>query len=257
MDLSISKIKAFKACRRMYQLKYIEKVEPIQSPEALEIGKNYHKMIDDYYKGEEPPEIFTKEVAMFFAFKKYIVPRINIVKTEVKFEKNDVEHCLNFVGIIDGITEDGVLVEHKTTSHDFDEYEYGLQWDEQLLAYMWLTGKRKIIYTLIKKPTIRQKKDETDEEFYQRMLEWYDVDTDSKARLIEIERADEEIKQFEKELFVMCEEMIYAQSKPDKLFFKNTCHCTAYGRRCEYAPICLNYDPNQEYIGFTKREEKR
>ena len=115
---------------------------------------------------------------------------------------------------------------------------------------MLLTGERKVWYTVCRKPTIRQKQNESDEEFYNRMVEWYDTDTDSKIRLLEIERTDAEVEAFEHELKMMVYEMKYATS-----FYKNTCHCNMYGRRCEYSSVCLNYDPNQEYIEFVKGEQ--
>ena len=44
---------------------------------------------------------------------------------------------------------------------------------------MLLTGMRKVWYTVCRKPTIRQKKNETDEEFFGRMVAWYDEDTET------------------------------------------------------------------------------
>ena len=38
MIISVSRLKTFKACRRMYELKYIHNLEPVQTPEALETG---------------------------------------------------------------------------------------------------------------------------------------------------------------------------------------------------------------------------
>ena len=45
MRISASKIKAFKACRRLYELKYIENLVPVEKSQALEIGSNYHKLL--------------------------------------------------------------------------------------------------------------------------------------------------------------------------------------------------------------------
>ena len=253
MELSISKIKAFKACRRMYQLKYIEHVEPVQYSEALEIGRNYHEMIDSFYKGEKVTETFTKESAMFAAYKKYIAPNFKMIDSEYCMKKNMKKYYIDvdFVGIADGIAEDGYLVEHKTTGGDVGEmYEYNLQWDEQILAYMWLSGSRKIWYTVCKKPTIRQKQNETDEEFYRRMVEWYDDDTENKIRVIEIKRSDEEVEEFEKKLLAMCFEIDNAYATEN--YYRNTCHCQTWGTRCEYSPICLNYNPDENYVGFIK-----
>lgn len=255
MNVSITKVKAFKACRRLYQLRYVEGLKPVQKPEALETGSRYHELIDGLYKtGELAENDFSKEHAMARAYKRFIYyEHYNVMKSvesEVKldlvFRSDDV-----LVGVADGLTSDGCILEHKTTSAEITEaYEYNLLWDEQILAYMLLTGRRKVYYTVCRKPTIRQKKDETDEAFYYRMLDWYETDTDSKIRLLEIERTDEEVRQFERNLQRIIADMKSAETDGD--FYCNTCHCNQWGRRCEYSSVCLHYDPSQEYIEFTK-----
>lgn len=251
MQVSISKIKLFKACRRMYFLKYVEGLEPVQKSDALQIGSNYHSRLESLYKGEEQEQDFSKESAMVQAYKKYIYPHFEVLETEKYLEKYLGDDDM-LIGYADGIAKDEHIVEHKTTGiESLEQYEYNLMWDEQILAYMLLTGKNKVWYTICKKPTIRLKKGESDEEFYDRMVEWYDVDTQNKIRLLEIERDFEEIEQFKRELLDIVKEM-----RDCEHFYKNTCHCHTYGRQCEYSGVCLNYDPDQEYCEFTKREKE-
>lgn len=259
MRLSITKIKAFKACRRLYQLKYIEGLEPVQKSEALETGTNYHALIDQINKGELDPITSperTKEMAMARAYYLHIHPRFHIVESE-KWLEYDLGGDDKLVGIADGIADDGCIVEHKTSGLDIgDAYEYALQWDEQIMAYMLMTGKRKVHYTVIKKPTIRQKKDETAEDFFYRMLDWYEEDTDEKIRVIEIERTDEEVEQFKRDLIdILLEMKIATNTSGRNSYYRNTCHCDKYGQRCEYSSVCLYYDPTAEYIDFIKKEE--
>lgn len=254
MKASVSQIKIFKACRRAWYFQYVEKLEPVHMADSLRIGKQYHAYLEMLEHGEELPEDPTKECAMAHAFQKYILPQINVVETEKEIEAEIGSHILH--GFVDGLQADGTVVEHKTTSSDITEggeYEFGLLWDEQILAYMFLTGTRKIVYTVCKKPTIRQKKDESEEEFYQRMIEWYDTDTDQKIRLFSVERTDEEVEKFRSEFWSICEEMESTSN-----LYKNCLHCNSWGRRCEYSSICLNYDSNkrQEYIGFIKHEKE-
>lgn len=254
MRASISRVKLFKACRRAYYLKYVEGLEPVEKAEALQTGSNYHELIEGlYHTGCLPPATldWSKELAMATAYQKYIYPKFNVDAVEEWLEKPIGKHIL--VGRVDGIADDGCIVEHKTTSADISEggeYEYNLLWDEQLLAYFYLTGTTKAYYTVIRKPTIRQKKDESDEEFFNRMVAWYDEDTDSKIRCFEVERTQEEVEQFAKNFEAVCDEMEHAEN-----LYRNTCHCNAWGRRCEYSSVCLNYDPNVEYIEFTKGEK--
>lgn len=250
MRFSISRIKAFKSCRRLYELKYIEHLEPAEKPEALEIGSNYHKLLEELNKTGTMTGDWNKETAMATAYQKYIYPKFHVVETEKWIEK-ELGDDDKLIGVVDGMTDDGYIVEHKTTGSDITEqYEYNLLWDEQILAYMYLTGKRKVYYTICRKPTIRQKQNEDEEEFFYRMLDWYDTDTDSKIRLLEIERTDEEVAQFESDLMMMVNEMKHSEH-----FYRNTCHCNMWGRRCEYSSVCLHYDPTQEYVEFVKGEE--
>lgn len=240
----------------MYQLRYIENMKPVVKAEALETGKNYHKLLEELnINGRVWDYIeYSKEMAMAMAYYKYIFPRFKVISAEqwLTYELGDGDML---VGCADALADDGHIVEYKSTSMEITEqYEYNLQWDEQILAYMLMTGHRKVHYVVCRKPTIRQKQNESDEEFFHRMVEWYDVDTDSKIRLLEIERTDEEVEQFKDDLMAMVDEMKCIEHH--KNYYRNNCHCDKYGRRCEYSSICLNYDPNQTYIDFVKEENE-
>lgn len=259
MKVSISKVKLFKACRRAYWLKYVQGLEPVQRADALETGLTYHEKLEELYKnGSFDASDLSKESAMVTAYQKYIYPRFGVRSVEEWFE-----YWLNpsdtLIGRIDGIADDGWLVEHKTTGSPIGEdYEYSLQWDEQILAYMLATGARQMWYTICRKPTLRQKKDETQEEFFQRMVDWYDEDTDSKIRLLQISRTDAEVEAFRRSLLATVWEMKYLQNVQDEeRFYCNAQHCMTWGRRCEYSSVCLAYDPNADYIEFTKDERGR
>lgn len=262
MRLSVSKIKTFKSCRRKYQLHYVEGLTPVKTPEALETGKNYHQLLEELNKTGTilyDSDEYSKEMAMAAAYRKYIYPKFKVVEAE-KWLEYDLGDDDKLVGIADGIADDGHIVEHKSTGMEITEqYEYNLLWDEQILAYMLMTGHRKVWYTVCRKPTIRQKKDESNEEFYHRMVAWYDEDTDSKIRLLEIVRTDEEVEEFRKNLMSILMEMKVAHNQStneysavSNPFYKNTCHCNMWGRRCDYSSVCLNYNPDEQYIDFVK-----
>lgn len=250
MQISISQLKTFKACRRAYFFKYLEKIQPYKKADALETGTSYHEMVEHINQGLElDAQDYSKEAAMARAYLRYIAGRVWVNKAE-EWVRYDLGCGDTLIGRVDGMTYNGDIVEHKTTSAEItEEYEFNLQWDEQILAYMLCTGARKIYYTVCRKPTIRQKQNESDEDFYNRCVEWYDTDTDSKIRLLEITRTDEEVEAFKQDLKATLEEMKYA-----KHYYKNCLHCFRFGRQCEYAPICLTYDPKQEYAGFYKEE---
>ena len=253
MKISISGLRLFKACRRAYDLKYNEGLYPVVTADALVVGSNYHEKIESLYKtGMILNPDYSKESAMAAAYAKYIYPKFKVKAVEEWFEKPLLTGDV-LVGRLDGIAEDGCIVEHKTTSGEItEEYEFNLQWDEQILAYMLATGSRKVWYTVCRKPTIRQKKGESEEEFFERMVAWYDEDTDSKIRVLQIERTDEEVDEFERELCKMAAEIDNARVTQN--YYRNTSYCTRWGRRCEYASVCLHYNPEQDYVEFERRE---
>lgn len=254
MELSISRIKCFKSCRRMFQLRYVENLRPVVKAEALEVGSNYHKLLEELNTNGHHWDYveYTKERAMAEAYYKYIFPKFRVVAAEQRFEM-DMGDGNKLFGVVDGIAEDGHLVEHKSYGSEITEqYEYNLQWDEQILAYMLMTGTRSVWYTVCRKPTIRQKQNESEEEFFERMVAWYDEDTDSKIRLLEISRTDEEVEAFRREVLNIFSTIERAERFGD--YYKNTCACMAYNRRCDYSSVCLFYDPSQEYVDFVKEE---
>lgn len=249
MRISVSQLKLFKACRRAYFFRYKEGLIPKQDSEALETGKGYHALIEEYYTQGTMPEGLSKEDAMATAYIKYIAPKfhVNSVECWVSYQLNEAD---SLFGRLDGIADDGHLVEHKTTSQDIGEqYEYNLQWDEQILAYMLCTNCRKIWYTVCRKPTIRLKKGESEEEFFQRMVDWYAEDTENKIRVLEVTRTDEEVEAFKEQVAGLIPKIDGCD-----MFYPNCGWCNVWGRRCEYSSICLNYDPKQEYAEFERRD---
>ena len=255
MKVSVSRIKLFKACRRAYELKYVENMYPIQDAEPLVTGKNFHEKVEDLYKTGSFEKDNDKETAMAMAFEKYVYPHIKVVEAEKWMEKrfSDYQDDDILIGKIDGIADDGMIVEYKTTSNtNLDEYEYDLAWDEQILAYMYLSGKNLVHYVIIRKPNIRQKKNESDEDFFTRMVEWYDEDTRDKIRIVDLMRTDYEIQDFKRDLEAVVDEIESAEV--NDCYYKNTSYCWRWGRRCEYAQICLNYDPDGTYVDYERRE---
>lgn len=249
MKLSNSGIQLFKSCRRAYELKYVEGVYPLTSPEVLERGKGYHEKVEALLSGEGFEFDDPKTDAMAMAFQKYVMPKLGKVKAvEEWFEKPVGEHTV--IGRCDGILSDGTILEHKTTSYALDDaYIASLQNDEQILTYMWAYGVNDILYTVCKTPTIRLKQNETEDEFRQRCFDWYSEDTEQKIGTINVYRSPEEIAEFDEDLKLMAKEIEQCHN-----WYRVPSHCMKWGRPCEYASICRNYDPQMEYVGFERRE---
>ena len=263
MRTSNSAIQTFKACRRLYELKYIYGLEPVQTAEVLERGLSYHDGVElllkewaDYHNPAKTASIEDPKVkAMVFAFNIYIIPKLAAMKvkpvaTEEWFSyKTKSGHLI--VGRIDGRMSGNTLIEHKTTSGAVDgAYFQRLDFDEQIPTYMLAFNSDKMFYTVCETPTIRQRKNESDDEFFERCLDWYKENTELKINVVEIKRTKEELERFKEE-----QDAIVTELANCKLFYRNPSYCTKWGRMCEYASVCMNYDPSQEYVQFKRRED--
>jgi hypothetical protein len=255
--VSYSEIRTYKSCRRKYFFSYIEGLKPKQESDALVSGSYYHKKLEALLKDEPFDMADAKTTAMAFAFDKYIRPSLpEVIQTEKFFSKPlgkygtvDVE----VIGYIDGICKDGTPIEHKSTSFPIDEaYQDSLWFDEQIPVYMWAENVNEMWYTVCKKPNIRQTKRETEEEFAQRCIEWYDTDTEEKIAILKVCRTREDINEHMIEIMRITNEM-----RNQTHFFRNPYNCNGF-MSCPYRSICLNYDPLIEPIGFEKTvREKR
>lgn len=249
--VSNSRIQTYKSCRRLYELQYVYGVKA-KPTETLERGLNYHDKIEKMLKGDGL--VFDENIktnAMAVAFQKYIAPALNASVCEDWFEFYPSGSKRAVFGRIDALNSDGKLIEHKTTSSEVNgEYWNSLENNEQILTYMLAYKTNTMLYTVCRTPTIRQKKGETDEEFQQRCIDWYDEDTEHKIAVQEIFRSDEQLAEFEDMLSKTINEMYSCE-----LFYRNPNHCHKWGRMCEYASICGHYDPEQTYVGFEIKEE--
>lgn len=233
-------------------MKYIEEVYPLTTADALVRGRDYHSRLEDMLKADEwiPAEEGNPKVeAMVWAFWKVVKPNLGPVKAVEEWFEKPLTNGNTIIGRCDGILQDGRIVEHKTTSGYLDEaYIAGLQNDEQILTYMWAYGVTDIVYTVCKVPTLKQRTWEPDEVFNQRCCEWFQENTEQKIGVIDVHRSKEEITEFGEELMQISSEIANA-----KLFYRVPSNCMKWGRLCEYASICRNYDPKMNYVGFERR----
>lgn len=246
---SFSEIATYKRCRRRYFLTYREQLQPIAKSEALETGSSYHEKIAEIIKTGSFEPSGDKTDAMAEAWMKYVLPIVRPVMAETRFEKQ-IADAVQVIGYVDATDADGVEIEHKTTSVPVDEkYIYRLQWDDQISMYMLQSGKREMWYTVIQKPSIRQKQNETMEQYVERCRAWYEDGTDTKVRAFKVHRTDADIEEYRQEVVKIAHEMEFCAE-----FYRNPAACQIMG--CPYESICLNYDP-RFVVGFEKREARK
>lgn len=248
--LSPSKMRCYTSCQKKYDFVYNEELAPIEKAECLMQGGSYHEKVAKILSGEDYEKTNDKIDIMAEIFKKHILPKLPQISAVEKHAEKEFD---NFIlhGYIDAETVDGIPVEHKTTSMAVDEFYINrLNWDMQVPTYMILAGTTECLYTVIQKPTIRQKQNESEEEYLQRCVEWYDTSTEKKIGVFKVLRTNQELADKEEEIKSLAEEMI---SK--KYFYRNPSDCSIMG--CPYSSICLDYDRNVMPIGFMKKENER
>ena len=271
ITVSASMIRTFKSCPKKFWYHYVQGISPAEKSEALEIGTNYHEEVADYlnYRKQNQsnePMLFEK-VSQNDYLAQAFIEHIDVSEWEVKDVEKDflinLAHGIKLRGSIDAIVEVNgkpFLVEHKTVSNStkIDEsYEVDLGFDDQIPIYCGATGIYNILYTVIKKCGLKQKKIkdpvtgesrmETDEEFHQRRLQWYREDTESKIRCFHIRRLEEEVASHKAEIAELARMM-----RSQKIFYRNKGACSIFG--CEHKDYCLDYVPGSLPIGCVRNE---
>lgn len=268
---SHSKINCFKMCPKKFYYRYIKKLYPLEEDVSnLNIGKAFHKGIElndlsklskwmdeqDYFMSEQGETQKVLVSAMVEAFlKKY--PQDDTIKHEVHLtgkicpaSKED-----DFQLYADALRETDkgyYLREYKTASIVNDTYIKKLQFNDQITRYCLVCNKildkpiLGIEYFIMKKPLIRQKKDESLQQFRDRLVE--KCMEDESLQMISLTRTDEQLKQEESDL-------IYDISLIEKTdtFTKNLSSCECFGRACEYIDLCAGV-PDAELL-FNRKDD--
>lgn len=176
-----------------------------------------------------------------------------VFAAEKEFSVPIIEGRIEYVGQIDLVVEyDGRLwlVEHKTAGRLDRNYVERLALDTQITGYsigakhVFKENIAGIIYNVAKKPQIRQRKDETPDEFAQRIEEDYLARPEFYFYREELLRDKSTIGEYKAEIAEVAadiEDVVAATQKdPVKAmprYYRNTDHCTARGQ-CPYMAIC-------------------
>ena len=244
-EITASMIAAFKKCPKCYELGYIHDLRPIGTSDALLTGTNYHENLEHILNHEEYDHSGLSG-KMAEAFEKFIDWQRWEAKPEQEF-KIRLARGVYLKGKLDAVTADGIPVEHKTTGQaDLFKYINHLAYDDQIAIYMLATGSLMAHYTVIQKPTIRLRQNETVEEYLARVSKWY---TPEHITCVNVVRTAEELEAKREEIIY-----IVRQIQHTKMFWRNPNNCAITS--CPYDSICLNYEPEMQVVGFEKKERK-
>jgi hypothetical protein len=244
-ELTASMISSYKKCPRRYELEYIHELKSTESSEALTIGTNYHANVEKILKHEDyDHEGLSGKMAE--AFEKYIEWQDWEAQAEEEFRVR-LTRGVYLKGKLDARTKDGIPVEHKTTGqYSLEKYIDHLAYDDQIAIYMLVTGSKRAIYTIMQKPTIRQGRTETEDEYLNRVSSWYSPEH---VKSVNVVRSAGELEAKREELIYLAR-----QIRQTKLFWRNPNSCAI--TTCPYASICLSYEPDMQVMGYEKKERR-
>jgi hypothetical protein len=260
--LSYSGIRQFCNCRRAYKLRYHDNLTSIHEPEALTFGKAWHEILESYYRcgASMRYKVLNNtfdESLILIAMKHGYAKQFN--DEGFKLNNRRAMRGVRFRGVIDLVIErdDGIwIMEHKTAASIDGAYIDKLWHDLQIMlyayAYQEMTGKkvRGVIYNVAKKSRIRQRQNETEEQFQDRLIEVYQ--DKSMYHREEILCDERRLKEVQGELWDICKEI-----KKAKNLYKNRAQCFMYNRECEYFKICNSGGSEIVIDNFYKEREER
>lgn len=267
--LTYSRIKARKNCPMAEHIRYELGLTPKTKRDALALGTAVHRgletgSIDDALAAfdgifpsaqeeQDKLEVTKATVGAMLGgyFKRFGVWPADSRK-ELQFsipiinpETGSKSRSFELQGKIDALVQiEGQywLVEYKTASQINEDYFNRIELDEQVSTYMYAAQKAfniqiaGIIYRVLKKPSIRQKKTESLEQFCQRLAQDYIDRPEFYFFEGKFYRSQDDLIQYEKELWAFTKQLLYEHLHG--IHCKNASRCTDFGR-CEYMPICL------------------
>jgi hypothetical protein len=165
-------------------------------------------------------------------------------------------------GVVDGILDDGSIIEHKTAS-SLEGYLEGLWADAQVHGYAAALGASRVLYDVVRKPGFRRGEDESDARWAGRLALYYrqgitpgrvrarggETDEEYLARL----KADGEhgplpylreelvidpdsIREWSEDTWAIAHAI--ADSHRLDRWPRNTAACYHWGSACQYMPLC-------------------
>ena len=277
----------FAKCEKRWENRYVKWLTPFIEHAALRMGSAFHAGLDErsvdgavaYLEKDNPTWDMWEEDSS--KKQKGIVSAMVAAalewehwptKSEVQFSiplpdpstgNPSKRHRLS--GVWDGVWEGDhpdypgeiVLGEWKTAAVVNNDYMQRLEIDFQVSAYMWsasqIYGKpvRKMVYRIAKKPTIRQRKDESVDEYVLRVAADYVERPEHYMFETLVTRTSEQLDEWHEQAWATHKRMLQIK-RSDVPAIKNTQSCIGRGR-CPFIELCCGA---VEETAFRKLETK-
>lgn len=286
--LTQSEIATWDTCHTKWNLSYNNQLK--KKGEYIwhfAVGSALHDFMEKFYRREDPdPSVVVLEepgedVDRNDAFQQeweYWVSVLSGMQTAYvrKYKKDLLDYKFEIVEEVvtrefEGFTftgkidigmqlEDGIgLMDHKTTKDIKYLIDVGWDFKLQFQFYPWLIADRnprRFTVNGIKKPLLRQTKNETRQGFILRCARIFAIEPDEYFRRESMPVTQDTIKHFEKEVLIpKIREFELAQKHPILVAGKNTNNCNAYFQACPHLNVCRQgWKVNQ--FQYEQRESK-
>jgi len=274
--ITASNSKQFLTCRRAWYCRQELCLVPKYTKPSLSIGKAFHKgeetgsideamkSLDIFYPSNQEDadslEIAKATVqAMLEGYWKRF-PKYEDSRAEVQFEipilspkGRHTKHVLR--GKIDRtvpLQSRNWLQELKTATKVDRTYIERLDLDHQFTTYFYAAYRLGLnpaggIYRMVRKPSIRPKKNETIPQFCERLIGDYQERPEFYFFEERLYRTQQDLKEFEAELWGIVKD-IQAARKENR-WYRSTGRCGDWGR-CDYLPLCRGVEGSEEFYKF-------
>jgi len=240
--LHASEMSLYLRCPRAWSHAYVDRRVAKETDRNLSIGTQVHKWLQEWWILQNwlvyPEDPIARACCIgYHAY--WGEPDLKNVEVELPWsaEVGGVP-CAGTLDAI-GTDDDGhvVIVEHKTTGHDITPgsvyWRQRVTADVQVSMYLAAFPDATVVYDVIRKPSLRLKKDETEDQFVTRCV---------------VAMADEPDKYFQRQTVVRLEHEHKAFAEDVRLIDdrrrlpfqpRATGACFDYGKRCPYWGVCF------------------
>jgi hypothetical protein len=276
--------RTFLSCRRKFWYGYERLLKPKQPYLPFVVGGEFHSALERWYKDDirNVRRIFKGMRRAMLKYQKMLLPPHLLDKLAVaegmlsgmlaayfdryardldKWEVVATEHTFSAPTGAEGWEAGGKLdllvrekkklwvVEHKTTGDLSVNYVERLPLDDQIHQYVRGAqhdfGKVEgVVYNVVMKSRLRQKKQESFEQFVRRVQGQYEEDPSKFFYRERLKLPKWSLERFDRELAVCAAEISRARNEGESAFYMNTNQCYGYGV-CPYAPLCSTRNPEE------------
>ncbi len=270
--LSASRMNCLLACPRRHYWRYEVGLQREHDADALRFGSAWHKCMEARATGATAEQAFMAALAgkieldelqvatlsgmLAGYYARHAADNIKSVNPEVEFRLPlDGSRTFEAAGKIDGlgVLTDGrlVLIEHKTAGCDIapdSDYWLRLRGNIQIMQYVLAARAlgwdvQTVLYDVARKPSIRQKQNETPEAFGDRLA----ADTRERPEFYfarrEVPVMDDDLREFQVQRLVIARQILCCRgearraAKPEHGWPRNVGEMTC--KYCDYAGFCL------------------